>query len=422
MTLLIKNGKIVAPDGVYSADVLIRGERIVKIAPAIPMRGVKTINASGQCILPGAIDPHVHFRDPEATEKEDFSTGSASALAGGVTTVIDMPNYRNPPTTTLAAYKQKLKLAAKKSSCDYLLRFGASNTNFAAAARSGAPSLKLYLSDTRSELDCGKLAASRHFASFPKRRPICVHAEDKSCISSRRRRFSAPREIQDKLSAQLATKFALALASKSHRRVHLCHLTTAKEIAMCRKHPNATYEISPTHLFLSEADLPELRALSRVNPPLRDRTEQKLIWRAIGNDTIIASDHAPHLASQKLDGAPGFPGVGTALPLMLDSAHRGRLTLPQVAQMCSYNASQAFGLAKKGRIAKGFDADLVIVDMKSKWKISAENRLYKCGWTPFEGREVRGKISAVLLRGKLAYDGESVLSKPGMGQVAEWKL
>ncbi len=422
MALLIKNGKIVAPDGVFQADILIRGERIARIAPAIRMRGVKAIDATGFHIFPGAIDPHVHFRDPEAVEKEDFSSGSASALAGGVTTIMDMPNYRNPSTTTTAAYRQKTRLAKKKSRCDFLLRFGASNTNFSAAARSGAPSLKLFLAETKSELDCGKLAAARHFAAFPKNRPICIHAEDKSRIFSRRRRFSAQQDVQDKLSAQLSTKFALALASKNHRRVHLCHLTTAKEVAMCRKHPNATYEVSPTHLFLSEADLPELRALSRVNPPLRDRTEQKLLWRALGNDTIIASDHAPHLVSHKLEGAPGFPGVGTLLPLMLDFAHRGRLTLPQVAQMCSYNASQAFGLARKGRIAKGLDADLVLVDMKSKWRITAENRLYKCGWTPFEGREVHGKIVSVLLRGKLAYDGERVVSKPGNGKEAEWKL
>ena len=422
MKILVKNGKIVAPDGVFGADILIMGGRIARIAPSISVRSAKKINASGLFILPGAIDSHVHFRDPEFPQKEDFSSGSASALAGGVTAIIDMPNYHNPPTTTLAAYKEKLAIASKKSRCDYLLRFGASNTNFAAAARSGAPSLKLFLSETRSELDCGKLAALRHFASFPKSKPICVHAEDKSRISSRRRRFRSQSDIQDKLSAQLATKFALELASRNHRRVHLCHLTTAKEVSMCRRFPLATHEIAPTHLFLSQADLPELRALSKVNPPLRDRTEQKLLWRAMGNDTIIASDHAPHRISEKIEGAPGFPGVGTMLPLMLDSAYRGRLTLSQVAQMCSYNSSQAFGLGRKGRIAQGFDADLVMVDLRAKWKVSVDNRFYKCGWTPFEGRDLHGKIAAVLLRGELAYDGETVLSKPGKGRLMEWKL
>ena len=422
MSLLIKNGKVVAPDGVFEADVLMRGEKIAKIAPKIHAKGAKKIDASGLYVFPGAIDPHVHFRDPENTEEEDFSSGTASALAGGVTTIIDMPNYRNPPTTKLSAYRQKLRIAGKKARCDFLLRFGASNTNFAAAARSRAPTLKLFLSDTRSELDCGRLAASRHFEAFPKRRPICVHAEDKSRIASRARRFHSQSEIQDKLSAQLATKFALALASKTHRRVHLCHLTTAKEVAMCRRHPNATYEISPTHLFLSQADLPELRALSRANPPLRDRTEQKLLWRAMGSDTIIASDHAPHLVSHKLDGAPGFPGVGTMLPLMLDAAHKKKLTICQVAQLCSHNAAQAFGLCRKGMVRKGFDADLVLVDMESKWRITAKNRLYKCGWTPFEGKEVHGKIEMVYLRGKLAYDGKSVLSRPGTGKEAKWEL
>ncbi|MCX8194922.1 MAG: dihydroorotase [Candidatus Micrarchaeota archaeon] len=414
--ILIKGGRLVLPEGIMEADLLIEGEKIAKIGKPLSPKKAQVINASGRLVFPGAIDAHVHFRDPEDTTKEDFSTGSASALAGGVTTVIDMPNYRNPPTTTIAAYNQKRIIAATKARCDYQLRFGGSEKNAEEAARSGAPSLKIFLSETRSELTVSHSAAVQHFATFPAHKPVCVHAEDKERIENRRKRFKLQSEIQDKLSAQLACEFSLREAAKLNRRVHICHLTTGLEIEMCRRYKNATYEITPSHLFLSTADLKRLGQLGRINPPLRDKAEQAALWRNLGKDTIIASDHAPHLITHKLDGAPGFPGVGTIFPLLLDAASKRRIRACDIARWCAENPAGAFYLKNKGRLAEGFDADLVIVNMKKKWKITAENRLSKCGWTPFEGKEIVGKIEKVFLRGKLAFDGEIVLSKPGMGR------
>ena len=417
--ILIKGGKLVSHESVLSADILVGDDgKIAKIGKGMRASGAESIDASGLFILPGAVDAHVHFRDPEDTSKEDFSTGSASALAGGVTTVMDMPNYRNPPTTTIAAYGAKRKIAASKSRCDYLLRFGASEKNQQEAAASGAPSLKVYLTDTRSELRCSKEAAIAHFKSFPPGRPVCVHAEDNERIEARQKKFKAHEKIRDKLCSQIACEFVLREAGRLGRRVHLCHLTTGLEVELARRYPNATYEITPNHLFMSTSDLKRLGQLGGVNPPLRDKREVATLWRSLGADTIIASDHAPHLIRHKLEGAPGFPGVGTLLPLMLDAAASKRLTLQQVARMCCLNPARAFCLAQKGEIATGMDADLVIVDMKEKWKITAENRLSKCGWTPYEGREVRGKIHCVLLRGKVAYDGENAVSKPGEGNEA----
>lgn len=415
--ILIKGGRLVTHEAVSLSDVLIGdGGKISKIGRGLSAGGAKTIDASGLHILPGAVDAHVHFRDPEDRSKEDFSTGSASALCGGVTSVMDMPNYRNPPTTTLAAYNDKRAIAAAASRCDWMLRFGASENNQEEAAASGAPSLKVFLTDTRSELSCSKAAAVGHFKAFPHRLPVCVHAEDRERIVERQKKFREHEEIRDKLSSQIACEFALREAGRLERRVHLCHLTTGLEIELCRRYPNATYEVTPHHLFLSLSGTKSLGRADAVNPPLRDKREVAALWRNIGEDTIVASDHAPHLMPQKLEGAPGFPGVGTMLPLMLNAARNKRLPLQQVARMCSCNPARAFGLASKGEVSAGKDADLVLVDMKKKWKITAENRLSKCGWTPYEGMEVCGKIEAVYLRGSLAYDGESVLSKPGDGK------
>jgi dihydroorotase len=417
MMLLVKGGRLVAHDSLLRADLLIGDDgKIAKVGTGISASGAETADASGLLVLPGAIDPHVHFRDPEDTSKEDFSTGSASALAGGVSVVMDMPNYRNPPTTTIAAYQAKRKIAASKSRCDYLLRFGASETNQAQAAASNAPSLKIFLTDTHSELGCSKEAAVAHFKSFPARVPICVHAEDRERIAEREKKFEEHEKVRDKLSSQIACEFSLREAGRLSRRVHICHLTTALEVGMCRRYPGATYEITPTHLFLSTSDLGRLGKLGKINPPLRSRAEVAALWRTLGSDTIIATDHAPHLLAHKEQGAPGYPGVGTMLPLLLDAAHEKRLAVQQVVRMCSFNPARAFGLASKGSLAPGKDADLVLVDMEKKWRITAENRLSKCGWTPFEGKEAYGKIESVYLRGSLAYDGESVLSKPGGGK------
>src|SRR3989338_8490086 len=204
--------------------------KIARIGKSLSFSGAKVVNASGLFILPGAVDSHVHFRDPEDTSKEDFSTGSSSALAGGVTTIMDMPNYRNPPTTSISAYQQKLTIASKKYRCDFQLRFGATERNQKEAAESGAPQLKIFLTDTRSDLHCSKDAVIQHFKTFPKQKPVCVHAEDRSRIEERETKYHAHEKIRDKISSQIACEFVLREAGRLDRRVHLCHLTTGLEI------------------------------------------------------------------------------------------------------------------------------------------------------------------------------------------------
>ncbi|MFA6214616.1 MAG: dihydroorotase family protein [Candidatus Micrarchaeia archaeon] len=416
--LVFKGGKIATPQGVRRADVLVDAAsgKILRITSHILSKGAQAISCSGLYLLPGAIDPHVHFRDPEDRSKEDFSTGTASALAGGVTTIMDMPCYRNPATTTVSAYNAKRKLARKRCRCDWQVRFGASERNQREAAKSGAPSLKIFLCGTGSELSCSYAAAARHFGAFPHEKPICVHAEDRARLEQRKSGYLEHEKAHDKLSAQIACARALRMASRAKRRVHICHLTTRKEVDMCRKNKFATYEINPAHLYLCLDDLQDLGFLGKINPPLRDRTERERLWRKLGEDTIMASDHAPHLPKHKKEGAPGFPGVGTLLPLMLHAVHKRKISLPLLTRICSYNAAHAFNLPAKGEIAEGKDADIVLVDMQKKWRISAKNRLSRCGWTPYEGMEVYGKIEEVYLRGHLAYDGRRVVSKAGKGK------
>ncbi len=414
--IIIKGAKLVAPNSVRKADIAIEKGRIIKVARLISKKGARKIDASGLFALPGAIDAHVHFRDPEDTRKEDFSTGTASALAGGVTTIIDMPSYAKPPTVTIAAYRKKRKKVSKKARCDFQIRLGASETNAKQAAKSNSPSIKMFLIPPNEHFRCSARAIDEHFKRFPKNRPICIHAEDEKRILQRSKKYREDWKIKDKKAAQAATRFVLSKAKKFKRRVHLCHLTTALEVKMCRKYKKATYEINPAHLFLSLNDLHELGFLGTINPPIRCKKEQKELWKSIGNDTIIASDHAPHLVRQKRHGAPGFPGVGTLLPLMLHAAHKKRVSLQQVVRMCCENPAKAFNLKGKGSIRPGFDADIVLVDMNEEWKIKAKNRLSKCKWTPFEGKKIYGKIEKVFLRGKPAYDGKKVLSKKGEGK------
>ena len=371
--IIIKGGKIVSPFATIAADIAIDANgKIAHIGRNIDYKGAEVVDAAGLHVLPGAVDAHVHFRDPEDTAKEDFSTGSASALAGGVTTIIDMPNYRNPPTTTIEAYNEKKKIAAAKARCDYQLRFGASETNQLEAEKSDAPSLKIFLTDTRSELHCSNEAAIKHFRTFSKYRPVCVHAEDKARIEAREKKYHAHEKIRDKIASQIACQFALREAAKLNRRVHICHVTTGLEIELVRRYPNATHEVNPAYLYLCSAELKKLGPLGKINPPLRDKREQAALWRSLGDDTIIASDHAPHLLAHKMEGAPGFPGVGTLLPLMLNAVHEKRLSLEQVVRMCSCNPAHAFKLAGKCLFEINADADIVLVDMKKKWKITAE--------------------------------------------------
>ncbi len=424
--MIIKNGKIVTRRGVARADIKIENGKIKKIARAISGDNDEIVDASGLCIFPGLVDAHVHFRDPGATHKEDFYTGTRAALAGGVTTIIDMPNY-HPPTISKKNYEEKGRIAREKAVCDYSLRFGASENNFEEVKKANPHSLKIFTCETGSELRVLELKnIFAHFRNFDARKPICIHCEDQHLIDVLARKHAADsvemhNRIRSPLCAALALSKILFLAHRAPRKIHICHVSTEGELALLRKKSkNITCEVTPHHLFLSEEDLKKLGNFGKTNPPLRSARDRAALWRHLNMIDIVASDHAPHTREEKeqdYHAAPsGVPGVETTLPLLLDAASKKRITLARIAQMTSSNPARIFNLKNKGDVAVGKDADLVLVDLKKARVIEGEKLFTKCKWSPFEGRKLRGVVERVFLRGREVFDGENILAKRGYGK------
>jgi dihydroorotase (multifunctional complex type) len=436
--MIIKNGRIVSPEGIISADVEVKGGRIKKVAKGIASHG-EVVDAAGLYVLPGLIDAHVHLRDPGATHKEDFYTGTCAALAGGFTTVLDMPN-NTPAIDSVAALEDKLKTAGKNAVADYGLHFGASNTNFEEARKAqelaAVAALKVFMgSSTGSLLVTGFQELYGHFAGFSEK-PVCVHAEDEEAIKffsgKARERFGegagagVHNEARPPLCAEIAVQKALEIARLTERRLHVCHVSTEGEAALIagakKRGVQVTCEASPHHLFLCDKDAEKLGNFGKMNPPLRSDGDRLALWRGLNEGTVdlIASDHAPHTAEEKRQGywsAPsGVPGLETTLPLLLDAVNKKMLELTQIARLCASSPARVFGIKRKGSIAQGFDADLVLVDLDKSRVVKGDGLQTKCKWSPFEGRELKGAVEKVFLRGQEAFDGQSVTVNKGYGK------
>lgn len=411
--LLVRNGIIVTPADIFRGDILIENETIVRVSSNIEA-DAHVIDASGYYILPGLIDAHVHLRDPGATHKEDFATGTRAAIAGGVTTVLDMPN--NPqPTTTREAIEAKRRIAQEKAVCDVGLFVGATSANANVnLAEWGAIGVKVYMGATTGDLLVTDFASLYQHFSAPHHLPIVVHAEDNESLSFfandvGRTTHSAKRPP---ISASLAVSRALALAQATGRQLHIAHLSTAREIELVQearaRGVRVSCEVTPHHLFLNTEDEARLGAFGIVNPPLRSPDDVRALWENLAHVDLIATDHAPHTIEEKQSSKPpaGMPGLETMLPLLLNAANEKRLSLQDIARMTARNPARAFKLAGKGEIAEGYDADLVMVKLKEEYVLQKPWQT-KCNWSPFEGTRVRGKIAQVVWRGKLVFkDGE----------------
>ena len=424
--LLVRGGIIVTPDEIFRGDILVVGESIARVAPEIQDDDARVIDASGLHVFPGLIDAHVHLRDPGATHKEDFTTGTRAALAGGVTTVLDMPN--NPaPTTSRAALDEKSTIAREKAVCDYGFFIGATDENWKLEIGAwGAVGVKLYMGATTGDLLVTDFATTyRHFTASH-HLPIVVHAEENDALKffasdPARARHSAKRPP---ISAALAVSRALALAEETGRQLHIAHLSTAREIELVKgakaRGVRATCEVAPQHLFLSADDEERLGAFGVVNPPLRSPDDVRALWQNISHVDLIATDHAPHTIEEKQSAKPpsGMPGLETMLPLLLTAASEKRLTLPDIARLAARNPARVFHLARKGEIAVGNDADLALVRLDEEY-IFQKPWQTKCNWSPFEGRRARGKIARIFLRGREAMKGGEILAEPGTGKEIE---
>ena len=427
--LALLNGKVFAGGKLSEANIFVKGPRIAKITRSSGFSAGREIDCAGLLILPGIIDSHVHFREPGYTHKEDWATGSRSAAAGGVCTVIEMPNT-SPPTTTVKLLEEKRKIAKKKSIVGFRLHFGATADNAKEFLKAkDVASLKIYMGSSTGSLlvdkDEGILRAFKAAAKM--KLPAMVHAEDeelvRSCTAkasaSGRNDAAAHLDARPVASAVRAVERAITLAATARNRLHIAHVSSEAELAVISEAKEdglkVTCEATPHHLFLSTRDVARLGNFSKINPPLRSERDRLALLRALewGLVDTVGSDHAPHTKEEKHESvwkAPsGVPGVQTLLPLLLNEHSKGNLSLPRIVEAASLKPARLFGLSSKGEIALGYDADFSIVDLRKEWVINDDFILSKCGWTPFHGMRVKGSVEKTVVGGRVVFeDGEIV--------------
>ena len=433
--LVVAGGTCVRPDGRDRVDVGVMGGRIAALGDLRSARAAERLEAAGLHVLPGVIDTQVHFREPGLTHKEDLATGSAAAVLGGVTSVFEMPNTK-PPTTTAAALRDKLERARGRMYCDHAFYVGATPDNAAdlGALESlpGCCGVKVFMGSSTGELlvpdDDGIEAVLRATT-----RRVAFHAEDEPRLRERRSLAVRGRPEthplwRDAETARLATARLLALARRLGRRVHVLHVTTALEMDLLAAHRDlASVEVTPQHLTLVAPDCYlHLSTRAQMNPPIRDARHREALWAAVraGIVDVVGSDHAPHTLEEKGQEYPdtpsGMAGVQTLLPLLLDHAHQGRLALERVVDLTSAAPARVFGIAGKGRIAVGHDADLVLVDTNRRETITNAQVRSRCGWTPFDGMQVTGWPVATVLRGHVVMRDGDIVGTP-RGEVLRFR-
>ncbi len=347
--------------------------------------------------LPALIDPHVHVREPGALHKEDWDTATQAALAGGITLILTMPNTQ-PPIYEESTLSQALQAAGRKARCDYAQFLGAGPSNALEVARLApyAAGLKMYLDQTYGELRLDSMSLwEAHFRHFPASAPLVVHAEGRTLAA------------------------AILFAALYQRPVHLAHVSRAEEIQLIRAAKErglpVTCEVTPHHLFLCQEDLTDILAehpgRAEVRPPLATRADQQALWENLDVIDCFATDHAPHTLAEKdaPQPPPGFPGLETMLPLLLTAVYEGRLTLEALIQKLHSNPRRIFNLPEQVET-------WVEVDENATWEIRPQELFTRCGWTPFEGWKVRGRVRRVVLRGREAFCDGRLLVPPGFGQ------
>lgn len=435
-TLLIRNARVLLPDGQFqSADVWIEGGLINQIGPNIDRVADTVIEANNLTLLPGVIDPQVHFREPGLEHKEDLTTASRACARGGVTSFLEMPNTK-PLTINQETLDDKLARAAQKSYVNFGFFIGATAENLPDLQTAiPTPGIKIFMGSMHGDLLVDEEATlDRIFSTGT--RLIAVHAEDQARIAQRRKEFAGITDpaihsvIQDNQAALNATQLALKLSKRYQRRLHILHLSTAEEAELLRqdKPEWVTAEVTPQHLLLNTSFYEKLGSLLQMNPPIRSAHDNEILWQALRDGVIdfIATDHAPHTLAEKGRATPtdqadegassttvflepakvpsGMPGVETSLPLMLTQAVEGRCTVAQVSNWMSTAVAKAYGIVGKGSIAPGYDADLVLVDLDNYHPVLREELQTKCGWSPFEGWNLTGWPVVTIVGGQVVYD------------------
>jgi dihydroorotase len=427
---ILKGGSVVNQDGEGVRDLAIRGGRFAAIGDLSRASAGEVIDCRGLHLLPGVIDSHVHFREPGLTHKEDLGTGSLGAVLGGVTAVFDMPNT-DPLTTTAAAIADKVKRGHHRMHCDFAFYVGATRENTSQLGElemlPGVCGVKVFMGSSTGSLliedDEGVRAVLQSI-----RRRAAFHSEDEYRLRERMnlRVKGDPRSHpvwRDAQAALMCTQRLIKLARETGKRVHVLHVTSKEETAFLGDHKDvATAEATPAHLTLAAPDCYErLGTRAQLNPPVRDASHRDGLWRGIAQGIIdsVGSDHSPHTREEKAKPYPethsGMPGTQTLVPLLLDHVNAGRLSLARFVDLTSAGPARLYGIAAKGRIAVGYDADLTLVDLKRRETITDKWIASRAGWTPYDGMSVTGWPVGTFVRGnKVMWQG--ALTAPAQGE------
>ena len=420
--ILIKNARCVSSKGIVQQDVLLRDGKIAQLGQVKESAAEKLIDGTHLYLLPGALDPQVHFRDPGLTHKEDLRTGSMAAASGGVTSFFDMPNTK-PSTITIEGMAERKKNAAEKCVVNYNFFIGATNTNLDVLNEvENVPGIKIFMGSSTGDLLVSDTGELDHIFGNGSRL-IAVHAEDDEIINAAQEiyknsiDFNHHQFVRPADAALKATTLAVELSIKYQRRLHILHMTTQDEVRYLEiqksKGPISA-EVCPQHFLLSAPHVyQKLGAYAQMNPPIRDIQHAEALWAGLVNGVIdcIATDHAPHTHEEKakpFGKAPsGMPGVETSLPMLLDRANRGLCKLEDVVKWMCEKPVDLYKVKNKGRIMEGYDADLVLVDMGKKRLIENGKLWTKVNWSPYDGWTTQGWPVTTIVNGNIVFqDGE----------------
>ncbi|MBI4210596.1 MAG: dihydroorotase family protein [Candidatus Diapherotrites archaeon] len=420
--LALNNGKAFIDGRLVKANILVEEGRIARISSGA-ITAEKEIDCSRKIVLPGAIDCHVHFRSPGFEQKESMVSGSLAAIHGGITTVMDMPNT-SPKTVTLRDWEDKKALASRDCAVAFDAYMGMTGDNLGEirmAAEKGLRAVKVYFgSSTGSMLfgDAGKLM-ELFLLSREKGFVVAVHAEDDAEISRNAEKFRGRKDaaVHAKIRTGEAEAKAISaltgLQEKAGNKLHIAHISSKDGLALVKKarkgrHGSAiTCEVTPHHLFLDSRGYKKSGNLMKCNPSIKSPADREALWRGLkaGDIDIVATDHAPHTPEEKARGywdcPSGIPGVETMMPLLLDSVARGKIPLGRVVEACCEKPAEIFGWKAKGFIREGLDADIIVVDMEKTWKVDNEKLFTRAGYSPFNGRKLKGFVENTIAGGQV---------------------
>ncbi|MBW4359421.1 dihydroorotase [Flavobacterium taihuense] len=429
---LIKNAKIVNEGVIFEGDVLVENELIVEVSENISLKSsdCMIIDAEGNYLLPGVIDDQVHFREPGLTHKGDIESESRAAVAGGITSYIEQPNTV-PNAVTQEILEEKYKIAAEKSFANYSFMMGATNDNLEEVLKTNPKNvagIKIFLGSSTGNMLVDNEAVLEKIFSCTSML-IAVHCEDETTVKNNLEKYkeeygedvpvTAHHLIRSEEACYISSSKAVALAKKTGARLHVFHLSTAKEMELfTNKIPiedkKITAEVCVHHLWFTNEDYATKGNLIKWNPAVKTANDRKVLWEALndGRIDVIATDHAPHTLDEKkqkyLQAPSGGPLVQHALVAMFEAHHQGKISVEKIVEKMCHNPAKIFKIEKRGFIKEGYYADLVIINSGLPWSVKKENILSKCGWSPFEGFTFKSRITHTFVNGKLVYSGFKV--------------